>query len=173
MVLDQGSPGSAGPRAQPCHLCWSSSTPGKLPPRAVFAFTCPVCKRARRGRFQSQPQNSGRFQPAFPAPRNLTLLQGRGCRHPQVQPHSHGLAWAAPAVRWQRDARVSQGTATLSSDAFPFCAARAAGKERAGKGEGKSSHHLDPRSFSFPEVPNLQRSKDTNPARIKLHLPGS
>lgn len=126
--LQQGSPGSAGPRAQPCHLCRSSSTPGKLPPRAAFAFTCPVCKRAWRGRFQSQPRTA-----AIPGPSPRLRAQWSGnCLLPAA---------------WQRGAPMCHGRPLPS----PHC--RAAGSRGQGKWEREASHPLDPDSGSLPRTP--------------------
>lgn len=174
-----------GPGAQPCHLCRSSSTPGKLPPRAVFVFTCPVCKRARRGRFQSQPQNSGRSQPASPAPGYAP--------HPAAELWVPA-PWSAPmGAGTPKCSRILPALPGLplpcASSAMPECrrarprfhrtpspSAVPGRQENRGQAKGKGRAATPLTLIPSPSpglVPNLQPGQDPNRSRIELHLPGS
>ena len=153
LVLEQGSPGSAGPRAQPCHLCRSSSTPGKLTPQAVFAFTCLMCKHAWRGRFQSQPQTAA-IHGLFPC--------FRVCSSPRCEAVGAGTPkWsrilpALPGPPLPRASRetLERGRASPCFHRTPSLSALLGqqGSRGQGKREGQASHPLDPRSFTFPRA---------------------
>lgn len=118
---ERGSSGSAAPRARPCHLCRSSSTPGKLTPRAVFAFTCRECRHAWRGRFQRQPHRGAPRRAPGQAP------------HPAAGPRERSrILPALPAPRGGGERPEGGRTPSLG-------AAGAAGKQRArptGRGRG-------------------------------------
>lgn len=138
------APGSALPPAR------SSSTSGKLTPRAVFAFTCPVCKHAWRGRFRSQPQTAAIHGPspcsgARSSPR-------RGAVHAGTPKRSRMLP-ALPRLCADREmpecgrAKPCFHLIPSLSDAFPLWGSRGQGKW-----EGEANRPFDTLSFFFPKA---------------------
>lgn len=130
---ERGSSGSAAPRARPCHLCRSSSTPGKLTPRAVFAFTCRVCRHARRGRFQRQPHRGAPRRAPGQAP------------HPAAGPRERSRILRALPAPWA-GRRGPRAAGRLRSALPGQRGSRGQGQR---EGEGEASRPLGPRSFSF------------------------